>query len=437
MRSRLLTLAVLLGTGGPGCSHQRPLPPSTSGAPSQDLGSVESASELLKMELYLQESAAPRSAIRQRFQLDSGERVHCIDFFEQRSLRGRPRGKIALSPRSLPAPIQQVQRSIPEKTAPIVCPIGTIPVRDVTIESLKKFRTLTAYLGNPPAQGAVAAPVSTPLGPEPTAALQHRGARAEYQYAIADFAPKKQMLLGGQAFFSVWQPRIDRWDEHSLAELAVVFRSEQMDLFETIEVGWRVFPARYHDPAPHLFVFTSKRAPSRGNRFETWCYDADCPNFVWTSRKYLGRLPQASLVDGEPVEVQLGVYRDLDADRWWIYADGEPMGYFERDYYGWLHWASEIQFYGEIWNARGDRHTATQMGSGLRPLGDDLAALYRRAAYFRDVRVSTMLDGEQRVVTGTRATDPRCYGVKVLTLDPPWNTTVFYGGPGYTPGLCE
>ena len=288
-----------------------------------------------------------------------------------------------------------------------LCPRRTVPVRRITMDILKNFRTLDDFLRkSPPKKG-------------PTA--KHQYAHA---YRLGD-------NWGAQTVLNVWGPYTERSDEFSLAQMWVVRGSGST--LETVEAGWQKYRDFYGDYRPRLFIyFTPDNYGSGG------CYNLTCGAFVQVNNSvYIGggftnvsQHPHPSAA----WEFKLRWQKDGAEGHWWLKYGDTWVGYYPRskfDSNGLRSKAGEVDFGGEITN-KGTDHTRTDMGSGHFP-GDG----FGYAAYQRQIRYITTANvwGTNPALTDSRS-DKDCYDIKVLGSSGDWERYFYFGGPGYN-SQCE
>ncbi len=145
------------------------------------------------------------------------------------------------------------------------CPSGAIPMRRVTMEDLTRFGTLRDFFRKG-SRGAGRPPrVSEP----PTVPTTHRWTHAFQNVSNS----------GGHSFLNVWNPHIAADQIFSLSQHWYVGGNDAN--LQTVECGWQVYPAKYNDTNPHLFIYWTA-----DDYNATGCYNLDCTAFVQTSNVF-------------------------------------------------------------------------------------------------------------------------------------------------------
>ena len=389
-----------------------------------EIDRIANDKERRRMEKYLAEYVRKEDIVK-TLELPSGEVVDCVDLFKQPALRspGMKGHKVQLRPRSEARKVAQEDRSTsPNDIDPVsdvkpallvqeyakgpVCPERSVPIRRLTMETLKNFRTLDEFFRkNPP----------------------HLvdGPNNEHQYA---HAARTVNNWGAQSILNVWSPYTEQTSEFSLSQIWVVRGSGSNR--ETVEVGWQKYRDLYGDYRPRLFIyFTPDNYGSGG------CYNLTCGAFVQVSNSvYIGggftnisEHPHPSTA----WEFRIRWQKDGTNGHWWLKYGDTWVGYYPRsrfDSNGLRDRADRVDFGGEIIdNQPGGRHTRTDMGSGHFP-GDG----FGYAAYQRQVRYidTSNVWGTYPSLTASR-TDSDCYDITVSSSSGDWERYFYFGGPGY------
>jgi hypothetical protein len=390
---------------------------------------IASPLERRRMEAFVR-NYVPRRDIARTIRLPSGDVVDCVPIARQPAMRaaGMRGHRIQLLPSRATLEADRAARKIGrpdgregdpqgEKQAARqeygseseTCPSGTIPIRRITMEILRNFRTLEEFFNKTPPK---------------------KGPTSKHQYA---HAYRDGDNWGGQTILNVWSPYTERADEFSLSQMWVVRGSGSSR--ETVEAGWQKYHDLYGDYNPRLFIyFTPDNYGSGG------CYNLDCGAFVQVaSSVYIGG--KFSNVSKHPHpstawEFKLRWQKDGTEGHWWLKYGDTWVGYYPRskfDSNGLRNLAAEVDFGGEITNKpSGSKHTATDMGSGHFPSGGS-----GYAAYQRQVRYITTGNvwGTYPALTESR-TDKDCYDIKTASSSGDWERYFYYGGSGYN-SQCE
>lgn len=315
------------------------------------------------------------------------------------------------------------------------CPEGYIPMRRITLEELTRFETLRHFFMKSPQGGGrpfVAAnlpsggsptthPVTTPLEraatdpggivPPATVGATHRWAHAYQNVAN----------LGGHSFINLWDPAIGAHQVFSLSQHWYVGGSGAG--LQTAEVGWQVYPAKYGNTKPVFFIYwTADDYNKTGN------YNLDASAFVQTSHNWTigGTISPISVYGGAQYEIQVAFY--LYKGNWWLYVQGtdasHAIGYYPTSLYkggAMASHAAEIDYGGETVGTT----SFPGMGSGhFANQGWQKACFQRDIYYFPTTGGATYAN-----LTGSQSW-PNCYTVQKVNYNPPWNDTIYYGGPG-------
>ena len=121
----------------------------------------------------------------------------------------------------------------------------------------------------------------------------------------------------------------------------------------------------------------------------------------------------------------------LEDGRWWLYLDGAPVGFYPVGIFnggGMARQSSLMKVGGE---------TATLSNDNWPPMGSGALTTpaWEEVAYQRSIRYYAP-DGRAQNVDLQPVVLPRfCYAAALVTYDPPWDATVWYGGPGGS--LCS
>lgn len=404
------------------------VPPQTAAAPSaigdNDAANYEASpiriasdAERVRMERYVTQLQAAKK-VAKSFVTPGRETVECVDIYSQPSLQRREmqNHRIELAPRTVPPELAGAAEpprgsenatqlySITGET----CPEGSAPMARLTMETLQRFRTLDEFLrkGGDPDVGEGTIPP----------------AEATHEYATARRTVDN---WGAESVFNLWSPYVETADEFSLSQLWVV-RGSGVNR-ETVEAGWQVYRNLYGDWRAHLFIyFTPDNYGSGG------CYNLSCSGFVQVSNTvYIGGgFTNYSTASGPQYTMKLLMYKDGPAGHWWLKYGDTWVGYYPRSLFdsnGLESRAERFSFGGEIVNKHpGDRHTATDMGSGHWPYEGFGHTAYQRGMRYVDTQ------NIYRFATGMSVskTNRECYDMDVTDSSGTWETYAFLGGSG-------
>jgi hypothetical protein len=405
--------------------HDAQVPPSKDNC---DLDRIANDQERRKMEKYLAEHVRKEDIVRS-LKLSSGETVDCVDIYKQPAMRrpGMEKHEIQLKPSGDPEdrrddgevealgeedPTLKNKKGGPQllkqeyMVAKEQCPEKSVPIRRLTMDILKNFKTLEDFRRkNPP--HLVDGPTSL------------------HQYA---HAYRNGDNWGAQSILNVWSPYTERSDEFSLSQIWVVRGSGNNR--ETVEAGWQKYRDLYGDYRPRLFIYFTP-----DNYGDGGCYNLTCDAFVQVNNSVyiaggftnISQHPHPSTA----WEFTLRWQKDGTTGHWWLKYGDTWVGYYPRSLFdsnGLADKAAEVDFGGEIIDRQpGGRHTKTDMGSGHFP-GDG----FGYAAYQRQIRYITTSNvwGTHPSLTDSR-TDSDCYDISVSNSTGSWERYFYFGGPGY------
>ena len=292
-------------------------------------------------------------------------------------------------------------------------PKGTFPMRRITIESVSKFKTLNNFFRKSPSDDVLRSEPKAEMPQSNLASGEHH-AWAKYNGSIDN--------IGGQSFINIWKPKIKAGQIFSLSQQWYIGGNGQN--LQTVEVGWQVYPQKYTNLLPVLFVFCTP------DNYKTNWYNSETTGiFVHTNGTWpLGGALSSWSTDGGPqVELQIAVHHNEIG--WWIYVEGltseDAIGYYPNEIFsgGALSArASGFSFGGEVAGTSG----WSSMGSG-----QFAEAGYQHAAYQRDVEYF-LPNGGTVVADDLKpyVSAPALFTVISNVNNPPWNQTIYFGGPG-------
>jgi Neprosin/Neprosin activation peptide len=385
----------------------------------EQIDRVQDATERSRMEKYVDDLQASKHVVKS-FQGPSGETIDCVDIYSQPGLKrqGMEGHQVQLVPTSqLPVPevregalAQEAKVRTPGQLFMLTgqsCPDKTAPMRRLTMDTLKRFRTLDDFLRK---EGVVRKPIGCGSGSAPH----------EWAHAYRNVAN-----WGGESIFNVFSPYVQKDDEFSLSQMWVT-RGAGSNL-ETVEGGWQVYEDLYGDWKAHLFIyFTPDNYGSGG------CYNTSCSGFVQVANTvYLGGgFTNYSVRGGDQYEFKLLWYKDGRNGSWWLRYGDTWVGYYPRSLFdanGLRDEAGKVDFGGEIVNTSPDgQHTRTDMGSGHWPYEG-----FSWAAYQRSIRYVDTSNYYQKATGLTRAvTNDQCYDLSLFDSSGDWGVYFYFGGSG-------
>jgi hypothetical protein len=381
--------------------------------------------ERLRMEKYFAD-LIPKDTVVKTLTLRTGDVIDCVDVFKQPALRrpGMEGHRVQFSPRGEPKEeaASEVEASdkdddpgsLRQQRAAQqaygadgeICPEKTIPIRHITIDILRNFKSLDDFFRKHPPH-------------------EVDGPNNLHQYA---HAYRTVDNWGAQSILNVWSPYTERSSEFSLSQIWVVRGSGSSR--ETVEVGWQKFRDLYGDYQPRLFIYFTPDDYGSGG-----CYNLTCDAFVQVSNSvYIGggftnisQHPHPSTA----WEFKIRWQKDGTEGHWWLKYGDTWVGYYPRSLFdseGLRDKAAKVDFGGEIIDEQPDgRHSKTDMGSGHFPSDG-----FGYAAYHRQIRYITTANvwGIRPSLTDTR-TDSDCYEISISNSSGPWERYFYFGGWGY------
>jgi len=265
-------------------------------------------------------------------------------------------------------------------------------------------------------------------------------------YVTAKQTVSGSNTIGAKARMSQHAPWTDPMNDHSLAEMVVGnylgSTSSGWALFDSIEVGWVVWPEVYGDKKPHLFV-----KPTRGDQRDT----ADCWWPDWRAKKNR-QTPEAArkscgwvqksnqwypnrstvAVDGRTHLYQIA-YDPADGN-WWVWYNNEWIGYIKGDWWpnhrftriGGQNTNGKVQWYGEVQDTKAPQNTkeeipCTDMGNNGK-FGTEKGAAVMSHMGLLKIRNGSVFSHPAKPIG--EETDARYYSGKFK------GNRFSYGGPG-------
>ncbi|EOA12019.1 hypothetical protein CARUB_v10008052mg, partial [Capsella rubella] len=258
------------------------------------------------------------------------------------------------------------------------CPDGTIPVRRVSREDIrrasspsrfgKKARRTYSFLDN---------------------ALQHKGnfnitaENVKYPRPISISEAVLVALgfnyLGARSDINVWNPPLVEAKDYSSGQIWLL--AGLSDAFESVEAGWAV---RTISIPRSVLLYLVYQSDGYG---QTGCFNHLCSGFVQISPKIaLGAaIEPVSHVSQKQYYFTASIMMDLNTRNWWLTCANNVIGYWPASLFGYLkHSATAVQWGGEVHspNLRRKPHTLTSMGSG-RMAADS----WQKASYHTNMRI--------------------------------------------------
>ncbi|XP_061374740.1 protein neprosin-like [Gastrolobium bilobum] len=300
------------------------------------------------------------------------------------------------------------------------CPEGTIPVRRIRKRDLLKAHSIEEYGRKKP---SFSHRKVDQLNQNLESFLQLQN------HSKAILFTDGYRYLGGKGDLKVCNPFVERDDEYSTAQIALL--NGAYNDFECIESGWAVNPSVYGDRQTRLFIYWTADASKK-----TGCFDLICPGFVQTSNEIaLGAaIYPISIPGGLPYIINIYIYKDPITNNWWLqYGEKTNVGYWPPELFEAICYNAEsVEWGGEVYSTRvahSTPHTRTQMGNG------HFATVYGDACSVSRMRIhdnSATLKIPEWVAKFSD--EYYCYDVWYMG-DYIEDPQLYYGGPGRNP-MC-
>ncbi|HST25682.1 MAG TPA: neprosin family prolyl endopeptidase [Gaiellaceae bacterium] len=294
---------------------------------------------------------------------------------------------------------------------PRFCRAGDVPLARVTLNELKRFRTLASFFakGDLREDFKPGHPDPHPIPPDDDTHYYARGVQ---------FVDN----LGADAWLNVWSPSVSS-DQMSLSQIWVVGSSGSTK--QTAEAGWQVYPDKWGGSNAALWVYYTTAGYSSGSG----CYNLDCSGFVQVANNvYLGGgFDHYSTAGGTQWGFELQYKRDPRNGNWWLFYRGPgdwiPVGYYPHSVYGTGQLATNAQkvaFGGEDTG----KPSALQMGSGEFASGNFGKSAYQHTAFYIDTKIVS-----QWTTLSSETSDTTCYTTDIGSSSGSWGVYLFLGGP--------
>lgn len=280
------------------------------------------------------------------------------------------------------------------------CAESTIPLMRITLEQLVRFETLDRFFHKGETVDGVIIP----------------GGESHY-YAVG----RQQIAnIGADSWLNVWSPKVA---DHQMSLSQIWVTGGDGDGKQTIEVGWQVYPDKWHSDKAALFIFHTTDNYKSGKG----CYNVDCSGFVQTANNvYLGSgFDHYSSIDGGQWGFEIQVQR-ADSGNWWLFYRGPaawiPFGYYPRTLFGegiLSRGAERYTVGGEDTGEPG----AKEMGSGRVASEHFGKAAFQNTVFYIDAN-RTSHWGELFKIEP----DPKCYTTDINNIFGAWGTYLYFGG---------
>ncbi|KAL3743405.1 hypothetical protein ACJRO7_018668 [Eucalyptus globulus] len=285
------------------------------------------------------------------------------------------------------------------------CPIGTVPISQVTKKDLIRARALPRMTYS--------------------AASRWNAVQSSKHVVVALTDSKveniKYGIYGRTSIYNITVAS-DQSSSHN-----IWIQSGPVDHLSMIVAGWTVSPQLYGNSLPRLFTYWT------GDGHRDGCFNLLCPGFVLVDGGALIDTPLVgSTYGGDQHELAILVQQDRTTGNWWLMIGYPPakVGYWPKELFPHLQNGSLTVAWGGDGSA-GSNGVCPPMGSGHKPDGD-----YRHATYFRILHWVDA-DGKFVLPSGevTEWVDPsHVYDLKTYGYNRDLGYWIGYGGPG---GYCS
>ncbi|XP_023637103.1 uncharacterized protein LOC17883109 [Capsella rubella] len=308
------------------------------------------------------------------------------------------------------------------------CPDGTIPVRRVSREDIRRASSPSRFGRKPHRTYSFL-----------DNALQHKGnfniTTENVKHPRPMFISEAVLIalgfnyLGAKSDINVWNPPRIEAKDYSTAQIWLL--GGLSDTFESIEAGWAVNPSVFGDSRTRLFIYWTSDGYD-----QTGCFNLLCAGFVQTSTKFaLGAaIDPVSRISQKQYYFTASIMLDVKTGNWWLTCANNVIGYWPGSLFSYLkHSATAVQWGGEVHspNVRKKPHTTTSMGSGRRA-----ADLWEKACYHTNIRIKdNSLFIKYPKYLSEYSDEEYCYSTNLHRETYMSEPHFYFGGPGQN-SLC-
>ncbi|CAN4077767.1 unnamed protein product [Withania somnifera] len=344
-----------------------------------------------------------------------GDIYDCVDFYKQRAFDHPLLKDHNFHPKMKPTFKEDSSSSSTANSWSLTiwskdggCPFGTVPVKKITKEDLKRLRHM------PPPEDItfdsdfdVSNNISEPKG------ISSQG----YKVSIARTPNNPNNKFSGAGMLtSLYNPRVEG-KQHSASRLKVQKGSD------ILQVGWRVDPTLYGDSETRFFIHFQAG--------KIQCFNTLCPGFVHVNNKMPLDLSYWSTISergGRTWEATMYIQQDLVNGNWWVLTTQnlEQVGFWpQRIFTDLKSFATNIEWGGVVYSP--PAVPLPPMGSSYFPVGN-----LSFDGYCAKV---TILNQQGKTIEVDRTTlhnDISLYKVQFEKLRRGYEYVYFvlYGGPG-------
>ncbi len=360
----------------------------------------------------------------------TGDRIDCIPREKQPAIRrlvaeGRPVPPAPEKPPGLRSLFFDDEEDVEGHIRR--CPVGTVAFTELTMDTLRNFDTLDAYLragkdyygerSGPPVPAGVS-------GGRPPIARPAARPIQTHDYAYGYQNVNNQ---GAGAILNVWKPAVSEVNEESISQIWVTRGTggPMSDNLQSVEAGLQVLRSKWGDWNLHIFVFHTP------DDYTTVCYNNDCSNLVIESGScFACTVSPTSVYNSTQYIVGVFWQRETNGD-WTFYFDSEHWGTLPAatfDAAGLGPGGNAVLYGGEITDDYYPVYTHTDMGSGSYASEGLYKAAYQSNLVYRSNATPPVTTAAAPTYVHTT---PNCYTVASWATPPgSYGTTFFFGGPG-------
>ncbi|XP_006289252.2 uncharacterized protein LOC17882439 [Capsella rubella] len=305
------------------------------------------------------------------------------------------------------------------------CPDGTIPVRRVSREDIRRASSPSQFGRKSPHR----------YNYLDNALHQRKGkfnfTAAKRNHSGPIFRSEAFIValgfnfVGAKSDINVWSPPRVQPSDYSSAQTWLL-GGVSSDKFESIEAGWMVNPGVFGDYRTRLFISWTKDGYKT-----TGCINLLCSGFVQTTKSFaLGAViePVSSSSRTQYI-ITISVFLDPNTGNWWMPSGNNVLGYWPGTLFNSLkHSATAVQWGGEVHspNILKKPHTVTSMGSGQWA-----NYLYGEACYHTNLRIKDYsMQLKYPKYLNEYTDESNCYTTKLHRKTYMSEPRFYFGGPG-------
>ncbi|CAA7017246.1 unnamed protein product [Microthlaspi erraticum] len=303
------------------------------------------------------------------------------------------------------------------------CPDGTIPVRRVSREDIRRASS-PSHFGRktPRTYNFLDSALQRKANSNLTAELISLPRQKDRSEAI--LLTLGYNYLGAQSDINVWNP--PRVQPHDYSSAQIWLLGGLSGEFESIEAGWVVNPGVFGDSRTRLFTYWTKDSYTK-----TGCFNLLCSGFVQTTTKFsLGAAVEpVSTTSHDQYHISVGVFLDPHTGHWWLTIENTVVGYWPGKLFFYLkRSATAVQWGGEVYspNVMKKPHTRTSMGSGQWAYD-----LFGEACFQTNIRIKdNSLQIKYPDNLAEYSDEVYCYSTKLYRETYKLEPAFYFGGPG-------